>query len=75
MQGLSIINQLQIVENERNGFSAFDHPDKAARADFVRAWRKMPKNKPLPDTPEVREAVIDLVLDMYGPALRELEKS
>ena len=67
---------VQAVENRPNGLSAFDHPEvKAARANFVRAWRKTPKTKPLPDTPEMREAVIDLVLEMYGPALRELEKS
>ena len=48
--------------------------DEVTHEDMARALRKLPKNKPLPDTPEMRELVIDLVLEMYGPALRELEK-
>lgn len=41
------------------------------------AWRGLPehiKNSPLPDTPEMRDAVIGMVIGMYGEALRELER-
>ena len=38
-------------------------------------WQSLPKGQPLPDTPEIRQAMIDLVIGMYGDALKELEKN
>lgn len=61
---------VQAIENTQTNLNAT-----MLSEDVAKAWRELPKNKPLPDTPEVRELVIDLVLEMYGPALRELEKS
>ncbi len=67
---------VQTIEDTRKNLSAtMTEQDEVTRADVARALRKLPRNKPLPDTPEMRELVIDLVLEMYGPALRELEKS
>ena len=66
----------QATEDTRKNLGAPARPQgEVTYEDVARAWRRLPKNKPLPDTPEVRELVIDLVLEMYGPALRELEKS
>ena len=41
------------------------------------AWRDLPehiRNRPLPDTPEMRDAVLNLLIGMYGEALKELER-
>ena len=41
------------------------------------AWRDLPehiRNRPLPDTPEMRDAVFNLLIGMYGEALKELER-
>ena len=38
-------------------------------------WARLPKGQPLPDTPEIRSAILDLYTTMYGDALRELEKN
>ena len=65
---------VQTIEDTRKNLSASTQ-DEVTRADLARALRRLPKNKPLPNTPEMRELVIDLVLEMYAPALRELEKS
>ena len=67
---------VQTIEDTRKNLSATTPPqDEATYADVARAWRKLPKNKPLPNTPEVREAMLDLFIEMYRPALMELEKS
>ena len=67
---------VQTIEDTRKNLSATTPPqDEATYEDMARAWRKLPKNEPLPDTPEVREAVLDLFIAMYGPALKELEKN
>ncbi|MCY4654090.1 MAG: hypothetical protein OXC95_13115 [Dehalococcoidia bacterium] len=67
---------VQTTEETRKNLSATTaSEDEVTYEDVARAWRKSPMNVPLPDTPEMRELVIDLVLEMYGPALRELEKS
>ena len=41
--------------------------------ELSRLWKSMPKDKPLPDTPEAHEAVFNLLIGMYGEALKELE--
>lgn len=38
-------------------------------------WASLPKGQPLPDTPEIRSAILDLYTTMYGDALKELEKN
>ena len=38
-------------------------------------WARLPKGQPLPYTPEIRSAILDLYTTMYGDALRELEKN
>lgn len=41
------------------------------------AWRGLPehiRNRTLPDTPEMRDAVFNLLIGMYGEALKELER-
>ena len=38
-------------------------------------WQSLPKGQPLPDTPEIRSAILDLYIKMYGDALKELEKN
>lgn len=38
------------------------------------AWSKVPAGRPLPRTPEMLALVGELVIAMYGPALKELEK-
>ena len=38
-------------------------------------WASLPKGQPLPDTPEMRQAMIDMVVGMYGEALKELERN
>ena len=70
---------VQAIEDTRKNLSATAPPQdevtEVTYEDVVRALRKTPVTVPLPDTPEMRELVIDLALEMYGPALRELEKS
>ena len=66
----------QATEDTRKNLSATAPPqDEVTYEDVARALRRLPKNKPLPDTPEVRKAVLDLFIEMYRPALKELEKS
>lgn len=65
---------VQAIEDTRKNLSATAQ-DEVTYEDVVRALRRLPKNKPLPDTPEVREAVLDLFIEMYRPALKALEKS
>ena len=64
-----------IEDTQKNLNATMPSQDEVTYEDVARALRKRPLNVPLPDTPEMRELVIDLVLEMYGPALRELEKS
>ena len=67
---------VQSIENAQTNLKATTVPqDEVTYEDVVRALRRLPKNKPLPDTPEVRKAVLDLFIEMYRPALKELEKS
>ena len=67
---------VQTIEETQKSLSATTPPqDEVTYEDVARAWRKLPKNKPLPNTPEVREAMLDLFIEMYRPALKELEKS
>ena len=67
---------VQAIKDTRKNLSATAPPqDEVTYEDVARALRKTPVTVPLPDTPEMRELVIDLALEMYGPALRELEKS
>ena len=65
---------VQAIEDTRKNLTATAQ-DEVAYEDLVRALRRLTKNKPLPDTPEVREAVLDLFIEMYRPALKALEKS
>ncbi len=66
----------QATEGTRKDLSATARPqDEVTYEDVARAWRRLPKNKPLPDTPEVRKLALDLFIEMYRPALKELEKS
>ena len=67
---------VRATEDTRKNLSATTTTqDEVTYEDVARAWRKLPKNKPLPNTPEVREAMLDLFIEMYRPALMELEKS
>lgn len=67
---------VQTIEDTRKNLSApMPSQNEVAYEDLVRSLCRLPKNKPLPDTPEVREAVLDLFIEMYGPALKELEKN
>ncbi len=66
----------QAMEDTQKDFSTtMASEDGVTYEDVARAWRKLPKNEPLPDTPEMRELLLDLFIEMYGPALKELEKS
>lgn len=53
-------------------------PDEAEDLSrLAAAWRDLPehiRNRPLPDTPEMRDAVFNLLIGMYGEALKELER-
>ena len=40
-----------------------------------KGWASLPKGQPLPDTLEIRSAILDLYTTMYGDALKELEKN
>jgi len=42
--------------------------------ELSRLLKNMPKDRPLPDTPEMRDALFDLFVGMYGEALKELER-
>ena len=42
------------------------------RQKIAAAWNSMPANQPLPDTSEVRDALFDMLIGMYGDALRQL---
>ena len=42
--------------------------------DVVAILAKFPTDRPLPDTPETRRAVVELIAELYGDALKELEK-
>jgi hypothetical protein len=67
---------VQTTEDTRKNLSATTaSEDEVTYEDVARALRRLPKNKPLPDAPEVRKAVLDLFIEMYRPALKELEKS
>ena len=67
---------VQTTEEARKNLSATTPAEgEVTYEDVVRALRRLPKNKPLPNTPEVRKAVLDLFIEMYRPALKELEKS
>lgn len=50
-------------------------PEEAERVSEI--WRNLPEDVrkgPLPDTPEMHEAVARLFIGMYGDALKELAK-
>ena len=42
--------------------------------EMALGWSNLAKGQPLPDTPEVRAMILELMIGMYGEALRELEK-
>lgn len=42
--------------------------------ELSRLLKSIPKDRPLPDTPEMRAAVFNLLIGMYGEALKELAK-
>lgn len=44
------------------------------RQDVVALLEKLPTDRPLPDTPEIREAVVELIAELYGDVLQELER-
>ena len=45
------------------------------RQKIAAAWKSLPANQPLPDTPEVRDALFEMVMGMYGETLKELERN
>ncbi len=64
---------VQAIDKTQNIFNL--SPEEAEKASEI--WRNLPedvKNMPLPDTPEMREAVARLFIGMYGDALKELAK-
>ena len=64
---------VQAIDKTKNIFDL--SPEEAEEASEI--WRNLPedvKNSPLPDTPEMREAVARLFIGMYGDALKELAK-
>lgn len=52
----------------------FKGRNNVTRQDVVDLLQEIPTDRPLPDTPETRKAVIEFVAAMYGEALLELEK-
>ena len=48
--------------------------EEVTRQDVVELMRELPTDRPLPDTPETRKAVVEFIAVMYGDALRELAK-
>ena len=49
--------------------------DVEKRNRLASAWDNLPKGQPLPDTPEMRQVLLEMVVGMYGNALKELEKN
>ena len=45
------------------------------REKLAAAWKALPKNQALPDTPAVREALFEMVIGMHGETLKELERN
>ena len=45
------------------------------RQRLAAAWDSLPANQSLPDTPEVREALFEMIMRMYGETLKELERN
>ena len=67
---------VRTIEDTRKNHTIVRSPEgEVTYEDVAKAWRRLPKNKPLPNTPEVREAMLDLFIEMYRPALKLLEKS
>ena len=63
----------QAIDKTQNIFDL--SPEEAEKASEI--WRNLPddvRRGPLPDTPEMREAVARLFIGMYGDALKELAK-
>ena len=63
----------QAIDKTQNIFDL--SPEDAEKASEI--WRNLPddvRKRPLPDTPEMREAVARLFIGMYGDALKELAK-
>ena len=70
------MTQAQATDNAQNllGLTQEEAEDLSGLAA---AWRDLPehiRNRPLPDTPEMRDAVFNLLIGMYGEALKELER-
>ena len=45
------------------------------RQKIAAAWNSLSSNQPLPDTPEVRDALFEMVMGMHGETLKELERN
>ncbi len=65
---------VQTVDNTNDVLNAV-FGDAEERQRLAAAWESLPKNQPLPDTPEVRQMLLDMLIGMYGGTLKELEKN
>ena len=62
---------VQTVDNKQTTFGELFEGAEEWQ-NLMAAWKTLSENQPLPDTPEVREMVLQMFVGMYGEAWKEL---